>query len=110
MKYLVVIPDGMADEKIASLGDLTPMEKASKPCMDSLVKKAYVGTVSNVPAGMVPESDTANLAILSLEKTTWRCTKKSAARRAKSLCVTISLRSLRFAVTSLCAAFTEELW
>ena len=67
MKYLVVIPDGMADEKIPALGDLTPMEKAEKPCMDTLVKKAYVGTVSNVPASMVPESDTANLAILSYD-------------------------------------------
>ncbi len=67
MKYLVVIPDGMADEKIPALGNLTPMEKASKPCMDTLVKNAYVGTVSNVPADMVPESDTANLAILSYD-------------------------------------------
>ena len=67
MKYLVVIPDGMADEKIEALGNLTPMEKAVKPCMDSLVKNAYTGTVSNVPADMVPESDTANLAILSYD-------------------------------------------
>ena len=27
MKYLVVIPDGMADEKIEALGNLTPMQK-----------------------------------------------------------------------------------
>ena len=67
MKYLVVIPDGMADEKIAALGNLSPMEKANKPCMDTLVKKAYTGTVSNVPSDMVPESDTANLAILSYD-------------------------------------------
>jgi len=67
MKYLVLIPDGMADEKISAIGDLTPMEKAKKPCMDTLVKSAYVGTVSNVPNGMVPESDTANLAILSYD-------------------------------------------
>ena len=67
MKYLVVIPDGMADEKIPALGNLTPMEKAVKPCMDTLVKSSYVGTVSNVPADMVPESDTANLAILSYD-------------------------------------------
>lgn len=65
MKYLVLIPDGMADEKIASIGNMTPMEAAIKPCMDSLVQSAFVGTVSNVPVGMVPESDTANLAILS---------------------------------------------
>ena len=67
MKYLVVIPDGMADEKLDALGNHTPMEKAVKPCMDTLVKKAYVGTVSNVPSDMVPESDTANLAILSYD-------------------------------------------
>lgn len=67
MKYLIVIPDGMADEPIAELGGLTPMEKANKPEMDLLVKEAFVGTVSNVPKGMVPESDTANLSILSYD-------------------------------------------
>ena len=67
MKYLILVPDGMADEKISAIGNLTPMEKANKPCMDSLCKKSYIGTVSNVPEGMVPESDTANLAILSYD-------------------------------------------
>ena len=67
MKYLVLIPDGMADEPIEALGGVTPMEKANKPCMDSLAKVSLVGTVSNVPADMVPESDTANLAILSYD-------------------------------------------
>ena len=65
MKYLVLIPDGMADEKIESIGNRTPMEAASKPMMDRLAAQALVGTVSNVPEGMVPESDTANMAILS---------------------------------------------
>ena len=67
MKYLVLIPDGMADEPIEALGGLTPMQKANKPTMDALAKNAIVGTVSNVPAGMVPESDTANIAILSYD-------------------------------------------
>ena len=67
MKYLILVPDGMADEKIASIDNLTPMEKANKPCMDLLCTKSYIGTVSNVPEGMVPESDTANLAILSYD-------------------------------------------
>lgn len=65
MKYLILIPDGMADRRIPSLGGKTPMEAANKPMMDSLARRAYAGTVSNVPEGMVPESDTANLAILS---------------------------------------------
>ena len=67
MKYLVLIPDGMADEKIEALDGLTPMQKAYKPCMDMLAKRSLVGTVSNVPEGMVPESDTANMAILSFD-------------------------------------------
>ena len=67
MKYLVLIPDGMADTPVEELGGLTPMEKASKPTMDKIAKKSYIGTVSNVPHGMVPESDTANLAILSYD-------------------------------------------
>ena len=67
MKYLVLVPDGMADEKIAELGNLSPMEKAKKPYMDMLAKKAFVGTASNVPQGMIPESDTANMAILSFD-------------------------------------------
>jgi len=67
MKYLVLIPDGMADEPIAELGNMTPMQKAKKPTMDMLASKSFVGTVSNVPDGMVPESDTANMAILSFD-------------------------------------------
>jgi 2,3-bisphosphoglycerate-independent phosphoglycerate mutase len=71
MKYLVLIPDGMADEKIEALGNRTPMEAANKPTMDALAKKSLVGTVSNVPEGMVPESDTANMAILSFDPKTY---------------------------------------
>ena len=34
---------------------------------DSLASRSVVGKVSNVPDGMVPESDTANMAILSFD-------------------------------------------
>lgn len=67
MKYLVLIPDGMADRPHPSLGNRTPMEAAQKPTMDRLASLSACGTVSNVPQGMVPESDTANLAILSYD-------------------------------------------
>ena len=66
-KYLVLIPDGMADERVAALNNRTPMEAAKKPCMDYLASRSTVGLVSNVPEGMVPESDTANMAILSFD-------------------------------------------
>lgn len=67
MKYLVLIPDGMADEKNPALNNKTPMQAADKPNMDTLARLSVVGTVSNVPDGMVPESDTANMAILSFD-------------------------------------------
>ena len=67
LKYLILVYDGMADYPIPTLGNRTPMEVAKKPFLDHLASKALVGTVSNVPEGMVPESDTANLAILSYD-------------------------------------------
>ena len=69
MKYLILSPDGMADDPISELNYETPMERADKPTMDMLASKSLVGTVSNVPTGMVPESDTANMAILSFDPT-----------------------------------------
>ncbi len=67
MKYFVLIPDGMADRPVPQLGNKTPMAAADKPMMDALCKKSVCGKVLNVPVGMVPESDTANLAILSYD-------------------------------------------
>lgn len=67
MKYLVLIPDGMADRPSEKLGGKTPMEIAKKPTMDKLAAHAQCGTVLNVPETMVPESDTANLAIMSYD-------------------------------------------
>ncbi len=67
MKTLILIPDGMADTPLDKLNNKTPMECATKPTMDFLARTSLVGTVSNVPFGMVPESDTANLAILSYD-------------------------------------------
>ncbi len=67
MKYLVLLCDGMADYKISELNNRTPMETAKKPTMDALARKSKCGTVLNVPEGMVPESDTANIAVLSYD-------------------------------------------
>lgn len=67
MKYFVLIPDGAADYKLPELDNKTPYMAAKKPVLDSLVKHSIVGMVSNVPEGMIPESDTANLAIMSYD-------------------------------------------
>ena len=67
MKYLVMLCDGMADEAVELLGNATPMEKANKPCMDSLASKGEVGMVKTVADGLKPGSDVANLSVLGYE-------------------------------------------
>ena len=67
MKYLVMLCDGMADEPNEALGNSTPMEKANKPCMDSLAAKAEVGIVKTVAEGLKPGSDVANLSVLGYD-------------------------------------------
>lgn len=67
MKYIVVLGDGMADEPIAELGGRTPMEAANTPVMDELASKGTLGMVQNVPQGMAPGSDVANLSVLGYD-------------------------------------------
>ena len=67
MKYLVMLGDGMADYACAELNGLTPLQQANKPCMDALASAGACGLVMTVPEGMVPESDTANLAVLGYD-------------------------------------------
>ena len=67
MKYVVVLGDGMADEPIESLGGKTPLEYAHTPVMDELASKGTLGMVQNVPTGMAPGSDVANLSVLGYD-------------------------------------------
>ena len=64
MKYIVVLGDGMSDEPIEALGGLTPLEAASTPAMDSLACGGEMGLVQNVPSGMSPGSEIANLSVM----------------------------------------------
>ncbi len=64
MKYIVVLGDGMADRPIDKIGGITPLEYADTPVMDKLAAMSEVGLSANIPAGMKPGSDTANLAVL----------------------------------------------
>lgn len=64
MKYIIVLGDGMADEPIEALGNVTPLEYAKTPIMDKLSKVSEIGMVQTVPKGMKPGSDVANLAVI----------------------------------------------
>lgn len=63
MKYLVLIPDGMADYPIEALGGKTPLEVAYTPNLDLLAQKGFLGLVKTIPDGFPPGSDVANLSI-----------------------------------------------
>ena len=67
MKYIVVLGDGMSDEPIAALGGKTPLEYANTPAMDDLAAKGEIGMVQNVPAGMSPGSEVANLSVMGYD-------------------------------------------
>ena len=67
MKYIVVLGDGMSDEPIAALKGMTPLEAAATPVMDELASKGELGMVQNVPAGMSPGSEVANLSVMGYD-------------------------------------------
>lgn len=64
MKYVVVLADGMADEKIKELGDKTPLDYAYTPHLERLAPYSIIGAVKTIPEGCPKGSDTANLAVL----------------------------------------------
>jgi len=70
MKYIVVLGDGMSDEPIAALGGKTPLEAANTPTMDELASKGEMGMVQNVPTGMSPGSEVANLSVMGYDPLT----------------------------------------
>lgn len=67
MKYVVFLGDGMADTPVDELGNRTPLEVARHPYMDMMASKGVFGMVSNVPEGMKPGSDTANLSVFGYD-------------------------------------------
>ena len=51
MKYIVLVPDGCADEPIAELDDRTPLEAAEMPNLARLAERGEVGRATVIPAG-----------------------------------------------------------
>ena len=70
MKYIVILGDGMSDEPIEALGGKTPLEVADTPVMDALASCGELGMVQNVPAGMSPGSEIANLSVMGYDPLT----------------------------------------
>lgn len=67
MKYVIVIPDGCADEPVAELGNRTPLQAANIPNMDRVAKAGVVGLANNVPPSLTPASDVATLSLFGYD-------------------------------------------
>jgi len=67
MKYIVLLGDGMPDEKIGALGDRTPLQAAVTPNMDRLARQGMLGLAQTVPKGLAPGSDVANLSVFGYD-------------------------------------------
>ena len=67
MKYIMLVPDGMADYPVPELEGKTPLEVAKIPNMNYFAKHGKVGLVKNIPEKMEPGSDVANLSLLGYD-------------------------------------------
>ena len=67
MKYVIFLGDGMADIKVPSLNNRTPLDVADKKFMDEYSKKGVIGLVNTVPENFSPGSDVANLSVLGYD-------------------------------------------
>jgi 2,3-bisphosphoglycerate-independent phosphoglycerate mutase len=69
MKYILLVPDGAADEPLSDLDGKTPLETARTPYLDDLARSGLVGSVQVTPPEMYPGSDAANMALLGYDPT-----------------------------------------
>lgn len=68
MKYVLIVPDGMADDPVAELDGRTPLQAAMTPHLDALARGGTVGRVQTIPPGWQPPgSDVAALSILGYD-------------------------------------------
>jgi len=67
MKYVIIIPDGCADEPLESLGGKTPLQAAKLPNMDAIAAAGAVGVTDNTPVDFPAGSEVANLCLLGYD-------------------------------------------
>ncbi|HPC95529.1 MAG TPA: cofactor-independent phosphoglycerate mutase [Sedimentisphaerales bacterium] len=66
-KYVIIVPDGAADEPIDLFGGKTALEAAETPNMDRIATQGRQGLVRTVPDGMDPGSDVAQMSLLGYD-------------------------------------------
>jgi 2,3-bisphosphoglycerate-independent phosphoglycerate mutase len=66
-KYVIIIPDGAADEPLEQFEGKTPLEAAQTPNMDRISIEGRQGLVKTVPEGLEPGSDVAQMSLLGYD-------------------------------------------
>jgi 2,3-bisphosphoglycerate-independent phosphoglycerate mutase len=66
-RYVIVIPDGAADEPHPSLAGMTALQAARLPAMDRVAQTGIVGRSRNVPDRFLPASDVATLSLFGYD-------------------------------------------
>lgn len=64
MKYIIIIPDGAADEPQEALGGKTPLEAAATPNMDAIAKFGVIARACHTPKELPAGSEIGNLSLL----------------------------------------------
>lgn len=67
MKYLLVIPSGLAESPCAELDGHTPLEAAATPALDALAMRGRLGQVVTCPAAMPVGADVGLLSLLGYD-------------------------------------------
>ena len=67
MKYVLIIPDGVADEPQEVFGGQTPLQAADIPNMDAIAKHGIVGRADHVPASMPSGSDVGTMSLFGYD-------------------------------------------
>jgi len=85
MKYVIVLPDGAADEPVDQLEGRTPIEAADTPNIDWIAMNGRQGRVVTVPDGFTPGSDVATLSLFGYDPRTDYCGRAPLEAAAKGL-------------------------
>ena len=67
MKYIVVLPDGVADQPIPALGNKTPLQVAKHPNMDWIAREGVAGLARTIPEGFSPGSDVGCMSVFGYD-------------------------------------------
>ena len=66
-KYVIIVPDGAADNPLDIFGGKTVIEAANIPNIDRLSQEGRLGLVHTIPEGMTPGSDVAQMTLLGYD-------------------------------------------